>query len=331
LLAIFTSGAPHRCGSTLAQRALIVIRVTVNQESPNLAMVHVEGKLSGSSATELMASCCRQLQSQGFTLKLDLTDLTFIDQGGKMFLQEILDGQNQLAGCSDFVQMILNNAESQSAKPQLSREDAALIDGLRRGDDEAFEQLVRKFGARMLATARRILGSEDDARDALQEAFLCAFKSSAHFKGDSALSTWLHRIVINSALMQLRYRKRHPEEQMDGLLPQFDQNANWINGHDASVLPDNALETIETRAMVRRCVELVPPSHRIVLLLRDIEQLSTEEVAMLLGISTNAVKIRLHRARQALKTLIERDSGTRLNHLQSASKLTKSPARTRLQ
>jgi len=287
---------------------LIVIRVTVNQESPNLAMVHVEGKLSGSSATELMASCCRQLQSRGFKLKLDLTDLTFIDPGGKMLLQEILDGQNQLAGCSDFVQMVLNDGESRAAKQRLSPEDGDLIDGLRRGDDEAFELMVRKFGGRMLATARRLLGSEDDARDALQDAFLCAFRASAQFKGDSALATWLHRIVINSSLMQLRYRRRHPEEQMDELLPQFDQNGNWLDACDCSPPPDRALETFETRAMVRRCVGQLPPSHRIVLLLRDIEGLDTEAVATLLAVSTNAVKIRLHRARQALKTLIGQDT-----------------------
>ena len=281
-----------------------MIRVTVNQESPNLAIVHVEGKLSGSSATESVASCCRQLQSQGFRLKLDLTDLTFIDQGGKMFLQEILNGQNQLAGCSHFVQMVLDNGESRGAKPQLLREDADLIDGLRRGDDDAFELMVRKYGGRMLATARRLLGSEDDARDALQEAFLCAFRSVAHFKGESALATWLHRIVINSALMQLRYRKRHPEEQMDELLPQFDENGNWVDLCDCSLPPETALETFETRAMLRKCVQQLAPAHRIVLLLRDIEELDTEEVATLLEVTTNAVKIRLHRARQALKTLI---------------------------
>jgi RNA polymerase sigma-70 factor (ECF subfamily) len=251
-----------------------------------------------------MASCCRQLQSQGFRLKLDLTDLTFIDQGGKMFLQEILDGQNQLAGCSDFVQMVLNDGESRAAKPRLSPEDADLSDGLRRGDDEAFELMVRKFGGRMLATARRLLGSEDDARDALQEAFLCAFRSGAQFRGDSALATWLHRIVINSSLMQLRYRRRHPEEQMDELLPQFDHNGNWLDACDYSPPPDRALETFDTRTIVRQCVEQLPPSHRMVLLLRDIEGLDTEKVATLLGVSMNAVKIRLHRARQALKTLI---------------------------
>jgi RNA polymerase sigma-70 factor (ECF subfamily) len=294
-----------RCGSTLAQRSLIVIRVTVNQESPNLAIVHVEGKLSGSSATESVASCCRQLQSQGFTLKLDLTDLTFIDQGGKMFLQEILDGQNQLAGCSDFVQMVLNRENRASKPARLSHEEADLIGGLQRGEDRAFELMVRKFGGRMLATARRLLGSEDDARDALQEAFLSAFRSSAHFKAESALATWLHRIVINSALMQLRYRRRHPEEQIDALLPDFDQNGNWLETRDCPLPLDSLLETSETRAMVRRCVDQLPPSHRIVLLLRDIEGLDTEQVATLLGVTTNAVKIRLHRARQALKTLIE--------------------------
>jgi RNA polymerase sigma-70 factor, ECF subfamily len=200
--------------------------------------------------------------------------------------------------------MVLNG-ENRASKPRLSQEEADLIAGLRRDDDDAFELMVRKFGGRMLATARRLLGSEDDARDALQEAFLCAFRSSAHFKGESALGTWLHRIVINSSLMQLRYRKRHPEDQIDELLPDFDQNGNWLETRDCPLPLDRVLETSETRSMVRRCVEQLPPSHRIVLLLRDIEGLDTEQVAAQLGLTTNAVKIRLHRARQALKTLIE--------------------------
>jgi RNA polymerase sigma-70 factor (ECF subfamily) len=190
------------------------------------------------------------------------------------------------------------------------REDDALVEGLRSGDQQAFEILVRKFGPALLATARRYLRSEDDAFDVLQDGLLCASKSIGKFKGDSQLSTWLHRIVINCALMHLRTQKRRSEIQsleIDELLPRFDPAGNWMDGHSRSMPAQVYLEVFETRAMVRRCIEQLPDAHRLVLTLRDIDELDTEEVARLLGLTGNNVKVRLHRARQALKALIERE------------------------
>jgi RNA polymerase sigma-70 factor, ECF subfamily len=188
-------------------------------------------------------------------------------------------------------------------------EEATLIDGLRNGDEQAFETLVRKFGPRLLAKARRYLRSEDDACDVLQDAFLRAFKSIDTFKGDSQLSTWLHRILLNSALMHLRAKRRCAEAdqgEIDELLPRFNASGNLIA--EPSHSPVHLLvEASETRAMVRRCIHLLPVNYRVVVILRDIEELNTEEVASLLDVTTSNVKVRLHRARQALKALLERE------------------------
>jgi len=190
--------------------------------------------------------------------------------------------------------------------PSADPQEAALLVGLRAGDETAFATMVRTYGGRLLATAQRILGSEDDARDAVQDAFLSAFRSIDRFAGGAKLSTWLHQIVINASLMKLRTRRRHPEEPIEPLLPLFAEDghhavssAGWGEG------ADDVVARGETRAMVREAIQRLPETYRTVLVLRDIEEVDTTETARLLGVTTNVVKTRLHRARQALKTLLD--------------------------
>ena len=185
-------------------------------------------------------------------------------------------------------------------------EEAELVGRLRAGDDDAYATLVKQQAGRMLAVARRMLGSEEDAQDVVQEAFLSAFKAIDRFEGTSRLSTWLHRIVVNAALMKIRSSKRRPETPIEELLPTFLED-----GH-LTVMPaewkktaQDVLESKETRAMVRGFIDELPELYRNVLLLRDIEGLDTKETADLLEVSPNAVKIRLHRARLALRTLLD--------------------------
>jgi RNA polymerase sigma-70 factor, ECF subfamily len=121
--------------------------------------------------------------------------------------------------------------------------------------------MLGKYGGRLLATACRYLESEDDAYDALQDAFVCAFKSIGKFKGDSQLSMWLHRIVINSALMHLRARRQHSHEaglEIDELLPHFNRDGNWIDGCTCTMPVHVSFEVAETRSTVRRCIEQLP-------------------------------------------------------------------------
>ncbi|MEZ5288758.1 MAG: sigma-70 family RNA polymerase sigma factor [Vicinamibacterales bacterium] len=153
--------------------------------------------------------------------------------------------------------------------------------------------------------AWRLLGNEEDARDAVQEAFMNAFRSIDRFEGGSLLSTWLHRIVVNVSLMKLRRRKRKPEESLDHLLPAFKDDGHFVDRFDSGSEPaDQILAREEEQAAVRAAIDELPDHYRTILLLRDIEGIGTNDVAADLGISPNAVKLRLHRARQALRTLV---------------------------
>ena len=192
-------------------------------------------------------------------------------------------------------------------RPSCEQEaEAQLLARVRAGDEEASAALVRKYGGRMLAVARRFLRTEEDSADAVQEAFLAAFRSLDGFEGNSALGTWLHRIVVNVCLMRLRARSRGREVRIDDLLPTFDQSGH--HSHPVRAWEDGALERLtreETRIQVRACIDRLPEPYRIVLLLRDIEELDTEQTAQQLRITPGAVKTRLHRSRQALRTLLE--------------------------
>lgn len=169
---------------------------------------------------------------------------------------------------------------------------------------DAFEALVREHAPRLLATARRILRSEDDARDALQDAFLQAFRGLPDFRGGSRISTWLHRIVVNACLMRLRSRKRRPEEPIEGLLPEFLEDGHHARHPHPWTEAEALVESRECRDLVRACLDRLPSDYRTVIVLRDVEELSTEEAARALGISEGACKVRLHRARQALRCLL---------------------------
>lgn len=179
---------------------------------------------------------------------------------------------------------------------------------LKAGEGDAYEQLVRIYGGRLLAVARRFVRNESDAQDILQAAYLSAFRSISQFAGECQIGTWLHRIVVNQALMRLRTRRRKPEESIEALLPAFQDDGHHVEQFsDWSVPADVLLERQRTRATVRACIDRLPGNYREVLLLRDIEELSTQDVAQLLNLTPTAVKVRLHRARQALSTLLRHE------------------------
>ena len=186
-------------------------------------------------------------------------------------------------------------------------DESALLAGLRARDEQAFETMVRTYGGRLLAVARRLVRDEADAQDVVQTAYLSAFRAVDRFEGAAQISSWLHRIVVNTALMKLRSRRRKPEESIEPLLPSFLADGHHVEQFsDWSAPADVLLERKETRAIVRANIDQLPESYRDVLILRDIEELSTQEVADALGLTTTAVKVRLHRGRQALSTLLRR-------------------------
>ena len=186
-----------------------------------------------------------------------------------------------------------------------SVDDGGLVERLRAGDADAFEAWVRRETPRLLAVARRLLRNEEDARDAVQDGLVSAFRSLGDFSGRCQVSTWLHRITVNAALMKLRTRRRKPEESIEELLPGFLEDGHHTrHPHEWRDTGEALLASQEDRDFVRAAIDRLPDSYRTVLLLRDIEELDTAEVAQALGVSDNVVKVRLHRARQALRTLL---------------------------
>jgi RNA polymerase sigma-70 factor (ECF subfamily) len=185
-------------------------------------------------------------------------------------------------------------------------DESALLAGMQAGDNAAFEACVRGYCGRLLVIARRIVRNEEDAQDAVQDAFLAAFKQIGNFKGLSRLGTWLHRIVVNAALGRLRSRERRPEQSIEELLPHFGEGEHQLDPPAPwQATSATLLQQKETRERVRHCIDALPETYRTVLLLRDIEGLDTVETAALLGTSPGVVKTRLHRARQALRTLLD--------------------------
>lgn len=168
------------------------------------------------------------------------------------------------------------------------------------------EKMVSDNIAWMLVLTERILRDRGLAEDAVQEAFVAAFKNIDQFEQRSSLKTWLHRITVNVSLSKLRQIKRRAEQSIDDLLPEFDSHDCRIEKPWTNLTPlEEVLESEILSAQVRSCIDDLPDSYRIVLLLRDIEGFDTAEVAKQLELSEANVKVRLHRARAALKKLLE--------------------------
>jgi RNA polymerase sigma-70 factor (ECF subfamily) len=189
--------------------------------------------------------------------------------------------------------------------PAIESHESELVTRIRAGERSACECFVRQYGSRLFAVAIRYLGNEHDAADAVQDAFMSAFRSIGSFAGNARLDTWLHRIVVNACLMKLRGRRRHSAVPIEDLLPSFDKAGN----HTCQIAPwrvqaHDVVERAELRQQVRACIDQLPDGYRTILVMRDMDGLDTDETARLLGLNAGAVKTRLHRARQALRTLL---------------------------
>ncbi|MEO9820397.1 MAG: sigma-70 family RNA polymerase sigma factor [Paracoccaceae bacterium] len=175
------------------------------------------------------------------------------------------------------------------------------------GDRAGTSEFVLAHISWMMRTARQYLTDKALAEDAVQNAFTKVFTKGDQFQGEGNIKAWMRRIVVNEALMILRKRKSFNEDKaIDLVTPEFDRNGcrfepSWSKSH----CPEQVLITSQTRQLVMEAVAKLPETYRIVLLLRDIEEHSTSEVAQMLDISETNVKVRLHRARAALKVILE--------------------------
>ncbi len=180
--------------------------------------------------------------------------------------------------------------------------ESDLLKGLRAGEPAAYRRLVSLYSARIYSLALKLLGDEQEAEDVLQETFLSAFQAMSRFEGRSQLSTWLYRIAMNASLMRLRKRERLPTFSLDQP-PDDAEDQEVMSRHlvDWSNVPDDQMLTAEAKEMMDRAIAQLPESLRAAFVLRDIEGLSGAETADVLGITVQAVKTRLHRARLQLR------------------------------
>ena len=185
------------------------------------------------------------------------------------------------------------------------QEELALVERSREGDASAFGELVRQYERKVYSLAKHITQNDEDAEDVLQESFLKAYTHLDSFHGDSKFYTWLVRIAVNEALMKLRKRKSdktvsldEPQDTGEDLVTR--EIAVWEDD------PEKKYSREELAEILSEAVQSLKPSFRTVFVLRDIEELSTEETAETLGISIPAVKSRLLRARLQLREKLTR-------------------------
>jgi RNA polymerase sigma-70 factor (ECF subfamily) len=181
--------------------------------------------------------------------------------------------------------------------------DETLAERAAAGDDPAFEALVGRYQARVFRLACR-LTSDTDAPDVLQETFLQVYRHLASFRGDSRFATWLYRIASNAALMHRRAKARRPGEPRDIFLPRFDA-AGWHASAPAELQvaahADELLDRQYLAAKAREVLHRLPDLYRDAFVLRDLEEMSTADVAQALGVEPATVRQRVHRARLMLR------------------------------
>jgi RNA polymerase sigma-70 factor (ECF subfamily) len=181
----------------------------------------------------------------------------------------------------------------------MNRDDESLVDALRTGHAKAVETLVQRYGAWIYRVAARILGDRRDAEEVCQDVLMTVVRKIEMFKGGAAFSSWIYRIAANAAYDRSRARRARVDDvSLDAVLPVFDEMGHhvepvvdWSRG-----LEDPAVAG-QVRTVLERAIGNLPEDYRIVLVLRDVEELTNEEVAKTLGLTVAAVKSRLHRAR----------------------------------
>lgn len=192
--------------------------------------------------------------------------------------------------------------------------DAALVERALEGDGTAFEALVYRHQERVYGLLRRLLRDAEDAEDALQETFLHVYRDLDSFRGESRFSTWIYRVASNTALSHLRRRRRRPTESLEAFLPRFDEEGRHATrpdvGHSPSERTEERLDRQRIAEHAISALERLPETYRTVVVLRDLEELTTAEAAEVLGVTEASLRQRLHRARLMLRGYLASLVGT---------------------
>jgi RNA polymerase sigma-70 factor (ECF subfamily) len=192
-----------------------------------------------------------------------------------------------------------------TVSPQASIDESTLVAQAREGDTRAFGELVRRYEGKIFRLAQHVTQNREDAEDVLQETFLKSYEHLDQFKGDSKFYTWIVRIAVNQALMKLRRRKTDKSVSLDETIDTGEDTiTREIAAWDED--PEQRFSREELGEILDTAVDSLEPPYRSVFVLRDIEELSTEETAEALNLSVPAVKSRLLRARLQLREKLTR-------------------------
>lgn len=196
-----------------------------------------------------------------------------------------------------------------AAENKAEQKDLQLFEAAQKGDFEAFEEIVRRYHDKVYRLAFGMTQNQTDAEEVMQDAFLKIFRGLSTFRGHSSPASWIYSVAANSALMRLRQRRRRPTLSIEDLPPTVVGNGGkrpvWEPG-EWTRQPDDRLLTQELGDYLWRAIAELPEKYRLVLLLRDVEGLSNNEVALTLGLTLPTVKARLHRSRLYVRETLER-------------------------
>lgn len=182
-------------------------------------------------------------------------------------------------------------------------EEQSLIQQVKAGDPEAFETIFSRYATQVYRQAFKLVGSEAEAEEVVQEVFLTIYEKAKTFRGESAFSTWLYRLTMNVALTKLRRRKRSKEVSFDNYLPKFQEDGHHLVRPvvDWSHELEERLVSEELHRIIQQALDQLPPVDKAAVVLSDLEGVSNQEIGQALGLSVPAVKARLHRARLFLR------------------------------
>jgi RNA polymerase sigma-70 factor (ECF subfamily) len=187
------------------------------------------------------------------------------------------------------------------------KDDEVLLDRLRKGSPDAVSELLRLFQGKIFNLAMSILKNESDAEEATQDVFMTVIRKADTFKGNSALYSWMYRICVNTCLMRLRGKRRSDTVSIEEFMPVFTEEGMHASPMDdwSKEVERNALNE-ELGQMIRKYTDMLSEKYKVVFVLSDVEGLSNEETAQILGLTVPAVKSRLHRARLYLREQLSR-------------------------
>jgi RNA polymerase sigma-70 factor (ECF subfamily) len=200
------------------------------------------------------------------------------------------------------------------------QEEARFVARLVARDEAAFSELVVTYQRRVFALVFRMLGRREEAEDLAQEVFVQVFKAIDQFRGDSKLSTWIYRIAVNLCKNRTKYlSRRHANDQddVDAMADRLPFSAAKGVSVGGISRPDELVEGMQLEVVVKRAIAQIEPEFREVLILRDVEDMSYEEIAEVTGLADGTVKSRIHRARAQLRALVEKAMGEKVRSSQA--------------